>query len=89
MTPGFTYFESVEDLRNAIEAIAALPFRGKAGHQGIGIGTDFLNLEHPLPQLENVSRLTDWLAASFTPGVAEKLTGTGISPLLLRVGRLE
>ncbi len=73
LSPGLPFFASPEAFRDAIEATATVPFRGLAGYTGIGIGTDFLNLEQTLPHIENVSRLTAWLAANFTPDVAAKL----------------
>jgi membrane dipeptidase len=73
LSPGLPFFDSPEGFRAGIEAIAAVPFRGLAGYTGIGMGTDFLNLEQTLPHIENVSRLTDWLAANFTTDVAASL----------------
>lgn len=89
LSPGLPYFDSPADFREGIEAIASVPFRGKAGYMGIGIGTDFLNLEQSLPQLENASRLTEWLAASFAPDIASRVICASMLPLLLRTaGRL-
>ena len=84
LSPGLPYFDSAEEFRDGIEAIAAVPFRGEAGFMGIGIGTDFLNLEQSVPHLENASRLTEWLAANFTPETAAGLISASIRPLLLR-----
>jgi membrane dipeptidase len=84
LSPGLPYFDSPEEFRDGIEGIAAVPFRGLAGYTGIGIGTDFLNLEHSLPHIENVLRLTEWLATNFTPDVATSLIRANTRELLLR-----
>jgi membrane dipeptidase len=84
LSPGLPYFDSPEDFRDAVESIAAVPFRGNAGYMGIGIGTDFLNLKQSLPHLENVSRLTEWLVAEFAADIAARLISASILQLLLR-----
>ena len=84
LSPGLPYFDSPEEFREGIEAIAAVPFRGLAGYWGIGIGTDFLNLQGTLPHLENAARLTEWLAASFPWFITARLIRANIRPLLLR-----
>jgi membrane dipeptidase len=83
LSPGLPFFDSPEEFRDGIEAIAAVPFRGLAGYMGIGIGTDFLNLEQSLPHLGNVSRLTEWLAANFPPDVAASLIRGNACTLLV------
>ena len=70
------YFDSVEAFRAGIETVAAVPFMGMAGYMGIGIGTDFRNLEQSLPKLDNVARFIDWIAANFTKGDAAQLIAT-------------
>jgi membrane dipeptidase len=84
LSPGLPSFDSPAEFRDGIEAIAAVPFRGLAGYEGIGVGTDFLNLEQSLPHLENVSRLADWLAANFRPDIAARLIRANAQKLLLR-----
>jgi membrane dipeptidase len=83
LSPGLPFCGSPEEFRAGIEAIAAVPFRGLAGYTGIGIGTDFLNLEQALPHIENVSRLTEWLAANFTPDVAARIIRDNACTLLV------
>ena len=84
LSPGLPFFNSPEQFREGIEAIAAVPFRGLAGYMGIGIGTDFLNLEESLPHIENVLRLTEWLVANFTPDVAASLIHANARKHLIR-----
>ncbi len=83
LSPGLPFFDSAEAFRDGIEATAAVPFQGLAGYAGIGIGTDFLNLEQALPHIENVSRLTEWLAANFTPDVAARIIRDNACTLLV------
>jgi membrane dipeptidase len=83
LSPGLPYFVSPEEFRDGVETIAALPFRGNAGYEGIGVGTDFLNLEQSLPNLENASRLTAWLAANFPPDIAARLSRANAHTLLV------
>ncbi len=83
LSPGLPFFSSPEELRAGIETIAAVPFRGLAGYAGIGMGTDFLNLEQSLPHIGNVSRLTEWLAANFTPDVAASITRGNACTLMI------
>jgi membrane dipeptidase len=84
LSPGLPFFDSPERFRDGIEAIAAVPFRGLTGYTGIGMGTDFLNLEQSLPHIENVSRLTEWLAANFSPEAATSLIRASACTLLVQ-----
>jgi membrane dipeptidase len=83
LSPGFPYFNSPEEFRDGVETIAAVPYRGNASYAGIGVGTDFLNLELSLPTLENASRLTAWLAANFPPDIAARLSRANAQTLLV------
>jgi membrane dipeptidase len=85
LSPGLPFFDSPEEFRDGIEAIATVPFRGLAGYEGIGIGTDFLNLEQSLPHLENVSRLADWVTNNFRLDIAPLLVRDNALNLLLQV----
>ena len=67
---GHEHFASPDALRSAIEAVASRPFEGRVGYEGIGIGTDFLNVEHPLEGLGNVEGIATWLEKSFGPEAA-------------------
>src|SRR6185437_14488063 len=42
---GPPFYPSADALKAGIEAAAALPFRGRAGFEGIAIGTDFLGVD--------------------------------------------
>ena len=54
-------FQTTEELKAGIERAAAIPFQGRPGYAGIGIGTSFPGLGQPIPGLENVSRIAEWL----------------------------
>ena len=58
VTPPF--ITQADQLIAAIEAAAALPFRGNKGYAGIGLGTDFLGIDETLPELSNAERVIDW-----------------------------
>jgi membrane dipeptidase len=86
LSVGVADFQTTEELKAAIERAAAIPFQGRPGYAGIGIGTNFLGLalEQPIPRLENVSRIAEWLTAEFAPEVAASLAHDQARRLLLR-----
>jgi len=65
VSPGPPAVASAEALRETIEAIASIPFLGRPGYDGIGVGTNFLRLSALLPELRDVARLTGWLVRTF------------------------
>lgn len=71
VTPPF--HAGVEELRAGIEAAAELPFRGRAGSEGIAIGTDFLGVNAVAPGLENAPAVVASLLSAFGPATAEAL----------------
>lgn len=71
--PGPPAVPSAEALRETIEAVAAIPFLGRPGYEGIGIGTNFFRLAALLPELHDVARLTDWLGRNFGPDASNDL----------------
>lgn len=74
---------STESLRANIETIAAIPFQGRPGYEGIGIGTNFLELEQSMPQLASAAQVTDWLAATYPRETALALAQGNARQLLL------
>jgi membrane dipeptidase len=85
LTPGAPGFESAEALRATIEQLAALPFRGQSGFDGIGFGTNFPALEAPLPGLGTSEQIAAWAASTFDPPGADALLEGGAARL---VGRM-
>ena len=74
---------TAEAFRSAIESLAAVPFRGREGHEGIGVATDYLRLDEPAPELADVEKLSAWVASNFPPGVAPLLIAENARRFLL------
>ena len=75
---------STESLREGIEAIAAVPFQGRPGYEGIGIGSRYLELERSAAQLASAAEVTEWLTATYPPAIALALVQGNARKLLLR-----
>jgi membrane dipeptidase len=73
VTPGPPAVISGQALQEMIDAIASIPFMGRPGYEGIGIGTDFLRLPEVLPEFPDIERLTRWLVSTFGPETADGL----------------
>jgi membrane dipeptidase len=82
LTPGPPYYWTPEEFRGAIEAIAAVPFRGRPGYEGIAIGTDFLEVDEPMAGVKSVAGLCGWLAKAFDRETATALILTNGRRLL-------
>jgi membrane dipeptidase len=78
------FFQSPEQLRTALEAVAAVPFEGRAGFEGSAIGTDFLGVDRTLPGLGNAEEVVTWVQANFDRPVAKDLLRDNASTLLAR-----
>jgi membrane dipeptidase len=85
LSVGPPFVNTAEDLRDAIEWAATMPLGDHSGYEGIGIGTDFLNLEGAIAPLENVTRVTEWLARDFPPSLAASLAHGSARKLILRL----
>ncbi|MBV8486633.1 MAG: membrane dipeptidase [Planctomycetaceae bacterium] len=75
--------ESAAAAGEVIELLTAIPWKGKAGCEGIGIGTGFLEVEAPAAPLASACRLTEWLAATFPSEIATAIAGGNARKLLL------
>ncbi len=62
--------DSTDAVRRAIEAVAQVPFRGRSGHEGIGLATGFLGLERTLPGLASAGEVIAWTMANFEEATA-------------------
>ena len=60
------FFQTPEQVREAVELVASIPFEGRPGHEGIAIGTDFLGVNQTLPGLRNAAEVVTWAIASFS-----------------------
>ena len=83
LTPAPPCYSTTDDLKAAIECAAAIPFQGRPGWEGIGIGTNFLGIPSSLPGLVDVARLKKWLLATFGPEPAAALTAENARRLLI------
>jgi membrane dipeptidase len=81
---GPPFYSDTEALRAGIAAAAAIPFRGRAGFEGIAIGTDFLGVDRVLQELGNAPAVVAWLAATFDPATAAALIHGNARSLLER-----
>lgn len=70
---GPPFYTTADQLRAGIETAATLPIRGRAGFEGIAIGTDFLGVDQRLPGLGNVPDVVAWISASFDPAAASAI----------------
>jgi membrane dipeptidase len=96
-TPSPPFYATADQVKASIESAAALPFEGRAGFEGLAIGTDFLGVDATLPGLGNVDELVGWLGATFPPEDASALIAedaralferaTGVGPQLLPAPR--
>jgi membrane dipeptidase len=85
VTPPF--YDAPETLKAAIETIAAVPFQGTAGYEGIAIGTDFLGVDETMHGLRTAPEVIAWLSATFPEKVASALTqGNGVALVARMVG---
>ena len=83
VTPPF--FTSIDQIKPAIEAVAAIPFEGREGYEGIGIGTDFLGVSKTLQGLGNATEVVDWFSANFDQATAPSLLLDNARTLLARM----
>jgi membrane dipeptidase len=67
------FFESADQVKAAIEAIAATPFLGRPGFEGIAIGTDFLGVNRTMPGLGNAEQFIAWAKTAFDKRTARAL----------------
>ena len=81
------FFESPDQVQAAIEAVAALPFEGRAGFEGIAIGTDFLGVDATLPGLGNAAEVVAWVQADFDRPTAAALLHDNARALIARAVR--
>ncbi len=82
VTPRF--FDTPARLRDAIRSAAEVPFLGRAGFEGLAIGTDFLGVASTLPGLEDAEAVVSWLARSFDAETATALIRGNAQTLIER-----
>ncbi|MDB5352494.1 MAG: Zn-dependent dipeptidase microsomal dipeptidase [Planctomycetota bacterium] len=67
------FYETPEALRRSIEETAAIPYQGRAGYEGIAIGTDFMGVDQTLPGLENAPGVIAWVMSAFSAETARAI----------------
>jgi len=67
------FFESTEQIQEAVELVASIPFEGREGHEGMAIGTDFMGVNQTLPRLGNAAEVVAWVQANFNRPTAKDL----------------
>ena len=92
LTPGLPGCESAEELKALVDRVASIPFEGRSGLEGIGIGSNLLGLDRPAPgfgSARDIARALERLfgretAANLIAGNARQalLGSAGVSPLL-------
>ncbi len=70
---GPPFFASKDAIREAVASIAALPFRGQTGPEGIALATNFLGMDRPIHGLEDAEDVVRWVRAEFDPPTARLL----------------
>jgi membrane dipeptidase len=84
LSVGPPFSSSTLELRLAIEFVASIPFEGRVGFEGIGIGTDALSVVSSLEGLENVARIIAWLEESYDSAAASLVAHGNARKLLDR-----
>ena len=83
VSPGF--YDSADALRAGIEAAASLPFLGRAGFEGIAIGTDFLGVDRDAPGLGTAAEVIAWAESTFEPATAAALLADNAGAVFTRM----
>jgi membrane dipeptidase len=84
LTPGAGGLGSAESFRHAVESVAAVPFQGRPGNEGIGIGSDFLGRDHLPPELAGVAPLVEWLGRTLGDEVLAPVARVNARGLFVR-----
>lgn len=84
LTPGLPGCETADELKALIDAIAAVPFEGRPGFEGIAIGADLLGVDRAIPGLESARGLARWLEATFDRETSAAIVARNARRLLLR-----
>jgi microsomal dipeptidase-like Zn-dependent dipeptidase len=76
--------ETPDELKRLIDAVAALPFEGRSGYEGIAIGSDLLGIARTAPGLASARDITRWLGKTFDRETASSIAAGNATRLLLR-----
>lgn len=83
LTPGLPGCETADELKVLIDAVAAVPFEGRPGFEGIAIGADLLGVDRAVPGLDSARGLARWLEAAFDRETSAAIVARNARRLLL------
>ena len=89
VTSSVSCYQTIDELKAAIDEIASIPFEGRVGYEGIAIGTDFLACEQFFPGLAHVDDIKSWIRRVFDREPANLLVAGNASRLLVRAAGLQ
>jgi membrane dipeptidase len=84
LTPGPPFHQSTEELQSAIDQVAAIPFEGRWGYEGIAIGSDFLDVDGTLADLGDALAVVEWVSRTFDGAASALLVETNALRLLAK-----
>jgi membrane dipeptidase len=84
LTPGLPFHQSPDELKSCVDHVAAIPFEGRLGYEGIAIGSDFLELDGTLPDLDDAAAIVGWAARNFDEATAMLLIEGNARALLAK-----
>jgi membrane dipeptidase len=84
LTPGLPFHQNSDELKSSIDQVAAIPFEGRLGYEGIAIGSDFLgpDLDGTLPGLDDAQAIVEWVTRTFDDNTAALLLEANARRLL-------
>ena len=83
------FFESTNQIQQAVEVVSSIPFEGREGPEGIAIGTDFMGVDQTLPGLGNATQVVAWVLANFDRPSAKALIHDNAMALMARASGVE
>jgi membrane dipeptidase len=87
LTPGLPFHENADQFKAAIDQVATIPFEGRAGYEGIAIGSDFPETNETLPGLGDAMELVEWVSRNLDDAPAAlMLQGNAVRLLATSVG---
>jgi membrane dipeptidase len=89
LTPSRACYESADQFRGDIEAVAGIPYEGCPGFKGMAIGADFLGPDEPLSETKDVARLIRWVTKHFDQSAAVSLIAENGRRLLVRAAGVD
>jgi membrane dipeptidase len=78
------FFQASEQVKEAVEIVASIPFEGREGPEGIAIGTDFMGVDRTLPGLGNADEVVAWVQKNFDRPMAKDLLHDNALGLMAR-----